>query len=70
MDSVVLNKQVEEWVTNGLVKQDEVHWTKEDESANSSLVGEGVVEALTEENAPGPFRVCKKPAWRKDYIVN
>ena len=70
VDSTVLNKQLEEWAANGLVKQDEVHWTKEEELAYSSLAGERVVEALKEANAPSPSRVRKKSPWTKDYVVN
>ena len=65
-----MNKQVEEWAANGLVKQDEAHWTKEDESTNSSLVGECGIRANTEEIALDPSRVRKKPACARDYILN
>ena len=69
VDSAALNKQVEEWAANGLVKQEEAQWAKEDQPAINSPAGECVEGDITQVVFPGSSRIRKKPAWAKDYIV-
>ena len=70
MDSVGIQKQVEDLAAKGLIGQDEAQNTKDDESACGSREGKQMKEVIKEKKAPGSSRTRKKLAWMVDYVMS